>query len=343
MTILIIGGGKMGMSHLALITQYVGKSNIALCDSKLSNRILFHFMGYQTFKSISGASKLNRIDGVIIATPTSSHASLAKWAIENNVPVFIEKPLTLDKYASEELVQLAKLSNAHAQVGFVMRYVESFNRLRNFVNCGSLGTVKKYSASMLGNVVLKKLASDSWQGDFSRGGGALNEYGPHIIDLCRFIFGPVEVVDSVEMTSVFSEYADDFVDISWTHSDRVPGTVKIDWCDASKRKSVIEFFVQFEYADVRADNSSIEIEWHKNAPLSMSERLLINATVMPKNVTFYLRGEEFSLEIEDFLRYCFGRNFSSDVYPTEDITPRLEDGYEVDLFIDMIARKAGLK
>jgi predicted dehydrogenase len=343
MTILIIGGGKMGMSHVALASQYIGKSNIALCDSKLSSRILFRCLGYHTLISIDEASQLDQLHGVIIATPTPSHAKLARWAIGRNVPVFIEKPLTLDVDASEELVAMADLAGISAQVGFVMRYVSSFQRLRYFVSDGSLGRLQRYTASMQGNVVSKPLPSKSWQGDFARGGGCLNEYGPHIIDLCLFIFGPVDVIVNAEILSTYSCRADDYVDASWIHESSTPGTIKIDWSDSTKRKSIIEFQVQFEYADVRVDNSTVEIIWHQDAPLDLEARAAIDLPVHPKNVGFYLRGEEFSLELEDFLGACFGRNLHVDASIPNDITPRLKDGYEVDLLINKIACKAGLR
>ncbi|MDH6525584.1 Gfo/Idh/MocA family protein [Polynucleobacter sphagniphilus] len=343
MTILIVGGGKMGMSHLALATQYVGKSNVALCDTKFSTRTLFRFLGYQTFKTMDEAFRVSRLDGVVIATPTPSHAMLARWAIERKVPLFIEKPLTLDAETSEDIVAMADLAGVSAQVGFVLRYVASFQRLRSLVAAGSLGRLRHYDASMRGNVISKALSSKSWQGDFARGGGCLNEYGPHIIDLCQFIFGPVVNILKAKMVRKYSSNADDSVDIDWEHQDSTLGSIKVDWSDSTKRKSVIEFKVMFDYADVRVDNSAIEIRWHDDAPLDLGARNSLSAPVQPRNVGFYLRGEEFSLELEDFLSACFGKSFRTEKSIPDNISPHLKDGYEVDSIIDKIARKACLK
>jgi predicted dehydrogenase len=344
MTFLIVGGGKMGMSHLALATQYVGKSNVALCDSKLSTRLLFHALGYRTFPSVEiAARRLGKLAGMLIATPTPSHAPLAHFAIARKVPFFVEKPLTLNVASSLELLTRAESARVPAQVGFVLRYVASFQRLRWLRKDGRLGRLSGYTASMRGNVVTKPPARDSWQGDFGRGGGCLNEYGPHIIDLCRFIFGEVETVEAAEIGHVHSLHADDQISVVWTHRDATFGRVEIDWCDSSKRKSVVEFRAQFEHAEVRADNSALEINWHANAPISSGDRALLAAPVQPPKVGFYLRGEEFSLELEDFLGACLGRRMSVNATPASDGTPRLADGYRVDRIIDEIARKAGLK
>lgn len=344
MTILVVGGGKMGMSHLALITQYVGKSNVALCERNIATRLLFRFLGYKVFASADKAhQRLAKLSGLLIATPTPSHAPLADWAIKRKLPFFVEKPLTLDAERSAGLVTAAESAGVEAQVGFVLRYVASFQRLRALVAEERLGRLHGYCASMLGNVITAPLPAESWQGDFARGGGCLNEYGPHIIDLCRFIFGTVETVTGADMGRVHSQRADDWVKIDWIHASSIPGQLNINWCDASKRKSVIEFVARFEHADVRVDNSAVEITWKGSAPLSELERAEIDGPVKPFNVGYYLRGEEFSLEIETFLETCLGRRFHIDPTLPSNTTPRLSDGLEVDRLIDSVATKASLK
>lgn len=349
MTILIVGGGKMGMSHLALCTPYVGKGSVALCDTKFLTRQIFRFLGYTTFSTVDqAAEKLDRIHGVVIATPTSSHAPLGRWAISKGIPVFIEKPLTLNVALSEELERTATAASVPAQVGFVMRYVASFNRLRDLVGDGSLGRVQSYTATMRGNVMTKKPPADSWQGDFSRGGGCLNEYGPHIIDLCCFIFGPVGKLDEAHAEYVHCDKADDRMSAQWTHDSSagdysVPGQLVIDWCDPTKRKSVIEIVIDFEHARLRVDNSAVDILWHTDNPYTDAERAKINLPVQPANVGYYLRGEEFSLELEDFLETCWPGSVRAENRIVRDATPSLSDGCEVDRLIDLIACKAGLR
>ncbi len=332
------------MSHLALATQYVGKSNLALCDTKLSTRVLFRLLGYKTFGNIDvAASSVDRLDGVLIATPTPSHAHLVKWAINKGIPCFVEKPLTLDISASMELKSLAADKGVPVQVGFVLRYVASFQRIRELVSSLSLGALLEYTASMRGNVILKPPSPKSWQGNFKRGGGCLNEYGPHIIDLCQFIFGYIDEVADVRMTRVFCMNADDKINFRCSHLNGCKGNVEIDWCDTTKRKSVVEFKVKFEHAEVRVDNSTVEIVWNEGCSINADLRNKLDEQIRPSNVAYYLRGEEFSLELEEFLGVCVGRRLSVDDTLPVDTTAGLDDGCEVDRLINEIAGKAGLK
>jgi scyllo-inositol 2-dehydrogenase (NADP+) len=342
MTVLIVGGGKMGMSHLAIATQYAGKQHVALCDTKLSTRLIFGRIGYRTFRSVDAALKrLGAISGLIVATPTGSHAHLAEWAIDRRIPVFVEKPLTLDVARSAGLASRAKAAGVPAQMGFVLRYVAPFARLRQLAASGVLGKPLGYTARMAGNVITRP-DGKSWRNQFAAGGGCLNEYGPHIFDLCRFIFGNVEKVGAVVMTQVHSTLADDRIDLEWTHTDGLQGGVAIDWCDTTKRKSVIEFDVQFTHARITADNSTIRVAFSDAAPLSDAERSDLAAPPAPPPVGFYLRGEEFSLQLEAFISRCAGQPRAGNSSTAAD-PATLEDGAEVDRLIEAVARKAGLK
>lgn len=200
---------------------------------------------------------------------------------------------------------------------------------------------------MRGNVMTATPAKDHWQGNFARGGGCLNEYGPHIIDLARFIFGPVTSVHGAKATRIHSIDADDRTEIEWTHTtadgDPVTGQLLIDWADTTKRKSVIEFFVDFELARLRVDNSTIDVEWRIDPREGEAMSPKVNVDVSPPNVDFYLRGEEFSLELEDFLANIGYGGCRTRHALSVDTAARLDDGWEVDKLIDLIARKANLK
>lgn len=344
MSFCVVGGGKMGLSHLALITPYLGKANVNLVERKRSVRLIFKLMGYKTFASLDAVvTKQGKPQGIVIATPTSAHAILSEWAIANRIPFFVEKPLTLDAARSASLVQKANDAGVFAQTGFVMRYVATFQRLRALIDDGRLGPLRGYCASMRGNVLTKPPKPESWQGDFNRGGGSLNEYGPHIIDLCRFVFGEVVSVTRAEHGKVLSSNADDWVNLDWSHASAVEGSLLINWCDTTKRKSVIEIDAEFEHARVRVDNSAVEVIFNEDAPLDADIRAELSAPTQPQNVGFYLRGEEFSLEMEAFLSTCLGRSLHVDRDLPEGVAPKLEDGYAVDQLIENIAKKAGLK
>ena len=339
--LVVVGGGKMGLSHLAIASQIVGKANIVLCDTSWAQRRLIGSFGYRVAPSLAALLAGGRaVAGVIISTPTPSHFAIAAQVLARGIPCFIEKPLTLDPRASERLTA-RQGDPARHQMGLVLRYVASFLHLRTLVQGGSLGPVHHYSALMAGNVITAP-GGDGWRSDFSRGGGCLNEYGPHLFDLCRFIFGEVETLGAAEAGYVHSTRADDRMHLDWTHSNGVTGALQLDWCDLTQRKSLIRFDVHLQHGRIEADNAQVTVTLPDDAPLSAQERAAMQALVVPLPVSLYLRGEEYTLQLEAFLGAIAGRNAHVGAVP-HNIAARLDDGLAVDRLIDMTARRSGLK
>ncbi len=56
---------------------------------------------------VDAVAGLSGVDGVVVATPEDSHAAVNRAALELGVPVFCEKPLTVDPASAAELAALA--------------------------------------------------------------------------------------------------------------------------------------------------------------------------------------------------------------------------------------------
>jgi predicted dehydrogenase len=342
-TVLIVGGGKMGLSHLALASSLLGRDGTAVCDASIALRFAYRNFGFKTFTSLSTALEQldGRIDAAIIATPTPSHFPVAKMLLQAGVPCFVEKPLTLNPTQSAELIKIASAAKLHAHVGFVLRYVKTFATLRQLVMKNILGQAKSYRAIMTGNVITKG-GGNTWRSDFSKGGGCLNEYGPHLIDLCRYAFGEISDVLEVSATQVHSQQADDKFSAQWSHVSGTAGQINIDWCDTSKRKSVVQFEVDFQYGRLHMDNSAMSFADIQPGDPEVPDRLRHLQSATPPKVTFYLRGEEYSLQLEEFLGRCLGRPLGAPPFGGFASPALLADGLAVDQLIVTLAQKAGL-
>ena len=66
------------------------------------------------------------IDWVVIATNVESHYDLCKQFILKGVNVFVEKPMTLSYYDSNELFELAEQNNVKIYVDDVFRFTQGF-------------------------------------------------------------------------------------------------------------------------------------------------------------------------------------------------------------------------
>lgn len=87
---------------------------------------------------VADVASLGAVDGVVVATPTATHAEVAEEALELGVPVFVEKPLTAD------VASARRLAAAAPDRLFVMdkwRYHPGVSGLARIARSGELGPV----------------------------------------------------------------------------------------------------------------------------------------------------------------------------------------------------------
>jgi predicted dehydrogenase len=92
-------------------------------------------------------SDLAGVDGIVVATPTTTHAEITEQALELRVPVFVEKPLADDPDDAERLVAAAP------DRVFVMdkwRYHPGVELLAEIARSGELGRVVGLRTTRIG-------------------------------------------------------------------------------------------------------------------------------------------------------------------------------------------------
>lgn len=127
----IVGVGHLGKLHLKnlLDIKSVECSGIFDIDVEKANSISEEFK-VKSFHSLDDLFRLS--DAVIIATPTSSHFEVGKLALENNLHIFIEKPITSTVEEADELIKLGREKNKFIQVGHIERFNSAILSLEKY-------------------------------------------------------------------------------------------------------------------------------------------------------------------------------------------------------------------
>ncbi len=300
--IALIGVGKMGMSHLAIANRTPGITVKAICDT---SKPLLRFIEKNTrFACYSDYKKMIDevpLDGIMILVPNAFHFDLAKYCIERGIDLFVEKPFTLSYADSKTLVEMAKLHNVKGQVGYVNRFNPIFQHLKKLLDHNAIGEVSSYINRMTGGVVLRE-SSSGWRNDYSKGGGCLFDYGPHCFDLSTYFFGTDVEVRSSVLKRVFSTAVDDIVYATLVHHDKVVGLNYINWSDSSVRKAANSIEITGSKGKMTANKQELSIYLTEaNHELSLEKGWnQIYVTSENTNVPYYLRGEDFSLQMMEF-------------------------------------------
>ncbi len=118
-----------------------------------------------TYNSSFVPTDLDRdnLDGLIVATPPSSHAVLARAALERRIPVLIEKPMTLDLTEARDLAEHFERADVPAMVDHTHLFHPAYEGLKAIV--GTLGgpdTVKSIRAEAGNRGPVRSDASVLW-------------------------------------------------------------------------------------------------------------------------------------------------------------------------------------
>ena len=137
--------------------------------------------------------KLPEIDIVSVCTWNAAHAECTIAALNVGKDVICEKPMAMNTQQAQAMLKAAKDNGRHLQIGFVRRYGNDADVMRDFIDSGKFGEIYYAKATYLrrnGN-------PGGWFGDKARsGGGPLIDLGVHVIDLSRYLCGnpkPVSV------------------------------------------------------------------------------------------------------------------------------------------------------
>lgn len=90
---------------------------------------------------------LDGLDGLVVATTTSTHPEFALLAARHGLPALVEKPLALDRDRLTALADELDDLGSSTMVAFHRRYDPAHHRLRQHVRAGDLGTVRAVTAT----------------------------------------------------------------------------------------------------------------------------------------------------------------------------------------------------
>ena len=93
----VVGLGKMGLSHHALVRAHPEVEAIACDSSKYVLGVLEKNTGARGYGDYETMLAEADLDAVVIATPSRAHAPMVRGALEQGLHVFCEKPLTLTR------------------------------------------------------------------------------------------------------------------------------------------------------------------------------------------------------------------------------------------------------
>jgi predicted dehydrogenase len=137
----VIGAGHWGPHLVRNFEANPDSKLVAVCDAS-AERIAALTKSFPGIRMESDPDAIlgdPEIDAVVIATPTSTHYSLAKRAILSGKHVLVEKPITTRAAEADELERLAREKGRVLLVGHVFLYNDAVRRLKGIISTTEFG------------------------------------------------------------------------------------------------------------------------------------------------------------------------------------------------------------
>jgi len=330
----IIGLGKMGISHAAILGAHPAVDFVAVCDT--SSLVLDAFKKYTKINTYSDYQKMldsEVLDFLIIATPTKFHFPMVKQAMEKNIHVFCEKPFSLTSGEGALLVEIAKQRSLVNQVGYHNHFIGTFRELDRLVKANVLGEIVHFTGEAYGPVVTKEKGA-TWRSKPEEGGGCMYDFASHVLNLVQQIVGRPKKINGALLKSVYSKGVEDAVYCLLTLDNNISGTILVNWSDETYRKMSTSLNIEGQKGKIICDATEIKIYLKEgNAAENLDKgwtTKYITDFALPVN--FHLRGEEYSAQIDYFVDNVLHKRQGT--YNT------FEQGFYTDKVIEMILDKA---
>jgi myo-inositol 2-dehydrogenase / D-chiro-inositol 1-dehydrogenase len=205
----VSGLGRMGARHARHFLERTPRAElVAACDPDPKARAWGeqHLAPYGTriYEDYDEMLKHAGLEAVVVAGITSEHAPQTIKAIQANLHVLTEKPLSTSIDTCQAVLDAAK-ARPHLKVlcGFSRRFDASYREAFQRVDAGDIGR-----ATVIRSQTCDKFRDDQYFVNYAKySGGIFVDANIHDIDLTLWFFGQDSIVKSVSAFGVVARYA----------------------------------------------------------------------------------------------------------------------------------------
>ena len=312
----VVGFGRMGITHCAILNKHPNVTVQGIVDINTTlTTLLSKYSGYNIniYKNHKDLFSNHELDGVIICTPPKYHYAIATDALEFGLNVFIEIPCKIESSKAKILSELYEKKRLVNHVGYVNRHNKIFIKQKEYLKKGAIGKIINFRTEMFSRTITKSEKGVSWRESKDHGGGATIDMAAHAIDLMNYMIGIPKKISGSILKNIFSLNVEDTVNTTFQYEDGISGTLYVNWSDESYRKPVNNIEIFGNEGKISGNQYGLKIYRKSDYPdLSLKRgwnSIYITDVFQP--VEFYLRGNEFTSQLDHFINCITDRDLKS--------------------------------
>ena len=181
--LLLAGTGLIGHRHMQHILEHPDLELVGVIDPLITDEKI---EGVKTYHSLNDVN--NVAEGIILATPTETHADLTIQSLEMGLHVLVEKPVAASLPEADKMIRASEKTGLSILVGHHRRHHPLVNETINIIKSGKIG--RPVAASLMW---LMRKQDEYFDVEWRKGidGGPIKQNLIHDVDTLRAFFGEI--------------------------------------------------------------------------------------------------------------------------------------------------------
>ena len=224
----LVGCGHWGTNYLRLFRLMEEVEVVFVCDVNPEPlaKVRKQYPSIQTLGDPSKVLQDPTLDGIVIATPASTHEAFIRSGLQARKHVLVEKPLALEESQSRALVELADASGRILMVGHTFLYNPAVRKMKEIIDKGVLGKIYYLQATRTHLGLIRHDVSALW------------DLAPHDVSIFSYLLDQEPRKVSAVGTACLKDGIPDVAFISLFYADGVIGNIHLSWVDSNKLRQV---------------------------------------------------------------------------------------------------------
>ena len=255
-----------------------------------------HRLPFPVFPSLDELLRATAPDVLVVATPPDSHHDLVREGLEHGCHVLCEKPFVPSLEEAHDLVERARRASRRVAVNQEFRFMNIHLAAKRRLGTAEFGELRFLDAQQ--TFLTTAHTETGWRGRDRR--RTCQEFGTHVLDLCRFFFDDEPTTITARMPGVADGDGRDLlnlIDLEFP-GGRLAHLTLDRWSRGRNR-----------YLDLRLDGTTGCVETHIGGDIVLSagirggrRRPFVDLDVALGGYARLYRGERFTRIATDPLR-----------------------------------------
>jgi len=250
----LIGAGRISQAYIPAFADSETACLVAVADVRPeAAEALAEPVGADCYGSYEELVEHPDLDAVVICTPPITHPEIALAALERELHVLCEKPVSIDPADARQVAAAAEEQGVKFTMASKFRFVPDVVRAKSIIESGLLGQIVLFENIFTAPTDMV----DRWNSNPTvSGGGVLIDNGTHSVDIMNYLVGqPIQIL-AVEGDPVQRLPVEETVHVLARTTSGVLGSIQLSWSLDVKAD---------DYIRVHGSEGTLRVGWKSSA------------------------------------------------------------------------------